>query len=233
MDTSLSAVAVVVSFTTSPTRLYKCRPVIDSLLNQTRLPDAIFLSLPPCFERTGEGYPPDESLPDWLMRNSKVVIQRCDRDWGPATKIVPTVSRLRQESPHSIVVSVDDDIRYPPGALSALVESALPCAVGDVAPEVWCAAGFDFVDSRLVSRSEDGQSCAVVEGFAGVAYPTRVFGHDFTSYMQCAVSDADMRFSDDLMISNYLACHNVKRRIVASAQYSQRMLWDSGGVLAY
>ena len=42
-----------------------------------------------------------------------------------------------------------------------------------------------------------------------------------------------MRFSDDLMISNYLACHNVKRRVLTSPEYSQDILWNSGGVLAY
>src|SRR5262245_42048718 len=103
MNNARKAVAVVVSFTTSPTRLHKCRPVIDSLLNQTRRPDAILLNLPPRFDRTGEEFPPDESLPNWLIDNSLVKIQRCDRDWGPATKILPTVVRLQQQSPCSIV----------------------------------------------------------------------------------------------------------------------------------
>src|SRR4051812_24906739 len=97
---------IVVSFTTSPTRLHKCHPMIESLLNQTRQPDAILLNLPPRFDRTGEEYPLDESLPNWLIRNSLVKIQRCDRDWGPATKIVPSVMRLQQQSQRSIVISV-------------------------------------------------------------------------------------------------------------------------------
>jgi hypothetical protein len=233
MHSSLPAVTVVVSFTTSPTRLKKCEPVIDSLLNQTRLPDAILLNLPPRFDRTGEEYPPDESLPGWLMRNSLVKIQRCDRDWGPATKLVPTVARLQREGLRSIVISVDDDIRYPPGAISALAGSALPCAVGDTDPEVWCAAGFDFGTSRLHSVGEHGKCCAVIEGFAGVAYPTRVFGPDFVSYMQSAADDADMRFSDDLIVSNYLALHDVKRRVLTTVEYSQTILWNSGSILAY
>ena len=230
---SLTAVTVVVSLTTSPTRLKKCEPVIDSLLNQTRLPDAILLNLPPRFDRTGEEYPSDESLPGWLTRDSLVKIQRCDRDWGPATKLVPTVARLQRESPRSIVVSVDDDIRYPPGAISALAESALSCAVGDAEPEVWCAAGFDFGTSELHSVREHGKCCAVIEGFAGVAYPTRVFAPDFVSYMQSAANDADMRFSDDLVVSNYLAFHDVKRRVLTTVEYSQAILWNSDSVLAY
>ena len=233
MHHSPRAVTVVVSFTTSPTRLNKCEPVIESLLNQTRLPDAILLNLPPRFDRTGEEYPPDESLPDWLIRNPLVQIQRCDRDWGPATKLVPTVARLQRERLRSIVISVDDDIRYPPGAISALAESALPCAVGDTEPEVWCAAGFNFGTSRLHAVRKHGKCCAVIEGYAGVAYPTRVFGSDFVSYMQSATSDADLRFSDDLVVSNYLAFHDVKRRVLTSSEYSQAVLWNSGSVLAY
>ena len=148
MNNAPMPVIVVVSLTTSPTRLPNCRPMIDSLLNQTRQPDAILLNLPPRFDRTGGEYPPEESLPNWLIGNSLVKIQRCDRDWGPATKIVPTVVRLQQQSRRSIVISVDDDIRYPSGAVSALAQAAIACAVGDDEHEVWCAAGFDFVNSR-------------------------------------------------------------------------------------
>ena len=98
---------------------------------------------------------------------------------------------------------------------------------------IWCAAGFDIVNARPRSVKEHGQLCAVAEGFAGVAYPTRVFKPDFASYMQRAAADADMRFSDDIVISNYLACHGVKRRVLTSLEYSQDILWKSGGVLAY
>ena len=233
MDNTSTLVTVVVSFTTSPMRLQKCRPMIDSLLNQTRQADAILLNLPRRFDRTGGEYPADESLPNWLIGNSLVKIQRCDRDWGPATKIVPTVVRLQQQSQNSIVISVDDDICYPSGAVAALAEAALPCPVGEDGHEVWCAAGFDLVNSRAHSVSKHGECCTVAEGFAGVAYPTRVFGPDFVSYMQSAVADADMRFSDDIVISNYLAFHNVKRRVLTSPAYSQQILWNSGGVLAY
>ncbi len=233
MNNASGLIAVVVSFTTSPTRLHKCRPMIDGLLNQTRRPDAILLNLPPRFDRTGEVYPPDESLPTWLIGNSLVQIQRCDHDWGPATKLLPTVLRLQEQNSCSIVISVDDDIRYPSGAVSALAEAAMPCATGKTEDEIWCAAGFDFVNGHPHSVKEHGQHCAVAEGFAGIAYPTRVFGHDFASYMLSAVADADMRFSDDLVISNYLASQNVKRRILTSHEYSQDILWNSGGVLAY
>jgi hypothetical protein len=207
--------------------------MIESLLNQTRKPDAILLNLPPQFDRTGQEYPTDELLPKWLIDSSLVKIQRCDRDWGPATKLVPTVIQLQQASNRSIIISVDDDIRYPRGAISALAEAALPCAVSGDEREVWCAAGFDFVNLQARSVKEHGQCCAVAEGFAGIAYPTDVFAYDFVSYMQSVVADADMRFSDDLVVSNYLGGHDVKRRVLTSPEYSQDILWNSGGVLAY
>jgi hypothetical protein len=207
--------------------------MIDSLLHQIRKPDAILLNLPPRFDRTGQEYPPDELLPNWLIDNALVEIQHCDRDWGPATKLVPTVIRLQQAGQQSIIISVDDDIRYPPGAISALAKAALPCPASTIDREVWCAAGFDFVNLKARSVKEHGQCCAVAEGFAGVAYPTCVFESDFVSYMQSAAADADMRFSDDLMISNYLAFYDVKRRVLTSPEYSQDILWNTDGVLAY
>jgi hypothetical protein len=223
-------VTVVISFTTSPTRLHNCRPMVESLLCQTRRPDAIVLSLPPRFDRTGEEYPPDALLPNWLIDEQLIKIERCDRDWGPATKIVPTVARLQQEPHCSIIITVDDDIRYPSTAISALAGAALPCAVGGYEREVWCAAGLDFVN---LQKRKHGECCAVAEGYAGVAYPTRVFESDFVAYMRSAILDEDMRFSDDLVVSNYLAFHDVKRRVLICAEYSQDALWNSGGVLAY
>jgi hypothetical protein len=202
-------------------------------MNQTRHPDAIVLNLPPRFDRTGQAFPPDSLLPNWLLENPLVTIERCDRDWGPATKIMPTVIRLQEQIGQSIIVSVDDDVYYPPGAVAALAQAALPCALGSKPHEVWCAAGFDFFHSQPRSVKKHGVCCMVAEGFAGVAYPTRVFGPDFVSYIDGAVQDEDMRFSDDVVISNYLARHDVKRRVVTCAEYSQDLLWNSGGVLAY
>ena len=54
----------IVSFTTSPTRIHKCRPMLNSILGQTRKPDLILLNIPKVFERTGETY--DTTLPEFF-----------------------------------------------------------------------------------------------------------------------------------------------------------------------
>ena len=48
---------------------------------------------------------------------------RCDRDWGPATKLVPTL--LAETDPATLLVTVDDEYAYPPSLLAALVEQHL------------------------------------------------------------------------------------------------------------
>ena len=46
----------VISFTTSPLRIYKLEPVLNALVKQTRKPDLIVLNIPNRFKRTGERY---------------------------------------------------------------------------------------------------------------------------------------------------------------------------------
>jgi hypothetical protein len=207
--------------------------MIASLLSQTRRPDVILVNLPPRFDRTGEKYPPDELLPDWLVKDSIIKINRCDRDWGPATKLVPTVMQLHQWKQPSIIITVDDDIRYLPRTVFYLEQATMPCVVGASQCEVWCADGLDFVNSQLTPIGEHGRCCNVAQGWAGVAYPGCAFDFDFYPYMEWAMEDIDMRFYDDIMISNYLARRNINRRVLAYPEYSSEELRRLGCILEY
>ena len=78
---------VVVSFTTSPTRISKTKIMIDSILNQSRKPDFFLLNIPKIFPRTGRSY----IIPDFIKNNDNIIINVIDRDYGPATKVIPTI----------------------------------------------------------------------------------------------------------------------------------------------
>src|SRR5688572_18914575 len=76
-------VRTVVTLTTTPTRINKIRPTLESLVNQTRVPNAIYLNVPYHLKRTGEPY----VIPEWLKELPEVTVVRCE-DYGPATKLI-------------------------------------------------------------------------------------------------------------------------------------------------
>ena len=81
---------IVVSFTTSPTRINKCGPMINSILGQSRKADLFLLNIPEEFARTGETY----VVPKYIRKS--LTVNRIVVDYGPATKIIPAVLYLRE-----------------------------------------------------------------------------------------------------------------------------------------
>lgn len=105
---------VIITLTTIPTRLitfhnYDIRYCIESLLNQNFGEYEIHFNIPEKHNQSGEPY----VLPDWLVEmeqsNSKLNIFRTE-DYGPITKLLPTLKRVTD--PETIIIVVDDDMVY-------------------------------------------------------------------------------------------------------------------------
>lgn len=121
---------VVASLTTTPTRLPLMEDVLVSLRAQSRPVDALVLNLPDRYSQDDSAYP--ESIPQRIA--SLAHVHRCGRDWGPATKLIPTVRWLAAQRSNStsraaaahlsrtFILIVDDDHTYPP----RMVETLLP-----------------------------------------------------------------------------------------------------------
>jgi hypothetical protein len=107
---------LVVSLTTIPSRLPHIADTLASLMRQSRPPALIVLNLPHHSKREDTGY----AIPDWLAGLSLLRIQRC-REWGPATKLIPTLDLCEPDQP---IVVVDDDRLYPPDFLADLEAAA-------------------------------------------------------------------------------------------------------------
>ena len=100
---------IVVCLTTSPKRLPKIEVVLNNMLKQTLVPDAIYVFIPKVFKRTGETY--DQVIIDKYYKLSPLV--KCtiiEEDLGPITKILPVINY--EKDPQTIAVSIDDDILY-------------------------------------------------------------------------------------------------------------------------
>lgn len=178
---------IIVSLSTSPTRIVHIEPLIKTLSSQTIPPDKIVLNLPHVFKRTNDTF---ENIPDFITKNPMVKINMCE-DIGPATKVVPTTKFA--SSPDSIIISVDDDIEYKNNMIEILLQHSK-----------------DNPNSAITGESymklEDNKS-ELVEGYSSVLYKRK-----FIDDLDPEVILNYPKFcylADDFIISNHLRKKNI------------------------
>ena len=152
---------IVVGLTTTPTRIGKIMPTIQSLLAQSRPADQIILSVPEKLARTGErfGDIPKEILA--LADAGKLQIHRT-KDYGPATKFIGSLEV--GGDPDDKICWLDDDILYSPLLLQILadeLETRPKTALG--------VCGFFMTGATGYAIAPDhGGHAEILEGFGGV-----------------------------------------------------------------
>lgn len=117
--------ATIVSLTSIPSRLPLIGDTLKSLMLQARAPARIVLSLPAFSRREQRAY----DVPAFVRGLKALEIVGCE-DWGPATKIIPSLQRHARSQP---IVAVDDDRLYPPNLVADLDDAAArypDCALG-------------------------------------------------------------------------------------------------------
>jgi hypothetical protein len=219
----------IISFTTSPTRIHKCKSMLDSLLNQTVKPDLIILNIPHVFARTSEEY----DIPKFVEDNT--LINRADRDYGPGTKVIPTVKYLKDNNFNPVetrIIYLDDDVIYPLTMLETM--KSMP---ND--NSIYVGSGFDF---RCGPNSCDNISgvrrhnaiASVAEGYAAVCIRLDTFADDFMEYINIYIDDLDFYLSDDVVLSNYYCSKGTSIKVVnVPGKFCIRDIWLNRGVLNY
>ena len=202
---------VVASLTTNPGRLLNIEPVIQALLNQDYEIQAIELNIPDKYKNKE-----DYSIPDFLQEDEygickkypKVKVYRTGKDIGPATKVIPTLLRYKDD-PKVFVASFDDDHKYPSMMVSTLLKGI--SLYGD--KNVYAIGGIDLhAGAKMTLEGFNPYytgPVTIIEGVFGVLYNPRLVlkdGEDdivnyFTEVNKCK----ECLTSDDVTISNYLA----------------------------
>jgi hypothetical protein len=214
----------VVSLTTSPSRLQHIGPTLDSLLAQTRKPDAIFVNLPDVFKRTGKPY----VIPEAMKAKYEGVVQflQCGADLGPITKLVPTLRRY-PESTDVWIMTVDDDIRYLPLTLETYVRYAQK-KVGT--RYAYGLSGFTLKRNNI--RAELGSKPVdVIEGYGSAMYHRSSFPGSFDAYLDVCLKEECTFLSDDLVISNWLELMEIGRVAVWEPTCNRTIMWQTGCIL--
>lgn len=206
--------------------------MIHSILDQTRKPDLFLLNIPEKFARTGETY----IVPKYIRKS--LTVNRIQYDYGPATKLVPTVmyltdsTREREFDPdHTRIIYLDDDIAYPKRMIETY-DKMIPSNDNNV----WTATGFDFVNMKLNGKRLHKDTATIAEGYGSVCVKLNTFGDDFVEYMT-RYTDPDnqiCRLSDDIILSNYYHRQNVGIMIMnISGFLSIHDMWNEKRILDY
>ena len=204
----------VLTLTTSPQRMLHLPTVLDSLLNQLTPPDAVCLNLPERY-RNRDPY----LIPDWLPDISEVTLLRRRGDFGPVMKILPVLDV--ETDPDTLLITVDDDVKYPSNTISALQTAA------QANPEsAFGSRGFNFKNSKghLQPVRGNHSPCHVLQGYGACAYRRSHF--DIERLRSDIKSQPEsFRFSDDLILSNHLASMGVNLFTVAISGRLEHMPW--------
>jgi len=214
---------VVISLTTIPKRISSLGKTLQSLRNQLRKPDEIYLGLP---NQDLHGRP---IVYDRKKIPQDIQIISLEKDYGPVCKLLAGL-QAEKYSPDTLIVTVDDDVIYPKEFLTDLLESKETGAVsfggaccsrlppfvqvqttlfGKTPGFVNRLIEFDCFDKARTPRSVDW-----LLGTAGVRYQRYFFKDDFMELIQQWTSTESMFRADDVMISGYLSMNGIPRHLI-------------------
>ena len=219
----------IVSMTTSPTRIAQIRTTLTSIVEQTYKAAKIVINIPERYGRTGESY----VIPEWFEEFKNIlVVNKIVEDYGPVTKLFPTV-KLVEDAENMYIVTVDDDIKYLPHMLEDFARAIVYNGKHDTAlgySGFWFYANYD---ENVSAHLPIGKECHVdiLEGYGMVCYKRKFFADDFEDYVMTAIQDTETKFSDDLIVSNYLAGRGIKRVQLSNERNSRTTIWSGGCVL--
>lgn len=105
---------VVISFTTTPDKINKLRPMLNSLLDQTVKVDQISLTIP--YISNGKSYNIKDEYKDIIN------IFRTVKDYGPGTSYIPAL--LREEESGTKIIYLSDNQIYGKNLIASLIEGS-------------------------------------------------------------------------------------------------------------
>lgn len=207
--------------TTLPGRIQDTIEPIKHILKQSRPLDVLYLHLP-MITRKGLSYTiPDDYEDNFIGYRTNFVINRCETDYGPLTKLMPTLELETGADTH--IITFDDDIIYHKHLVRAMANKARNRPDICYATSGVKIGGFPFC-FEVVQENVDDQEVDMIMGVHGVMYKRSMFttcsdlltfGDGMSSIKECLVTN------DDHRISGYLSSRDIPRVVMG---YSTRKL---------
>jgi len=199
----------VISMTTIPTRIQDIEWVIKSLVDQ-EVPAHIVLNIPMKSKRMNTSY----TIPEFLKKYPSLRVNRCKVDYGPSTKLIPTLE-LYKDQPDKIIIVVDDDVGHSPNLVKGYVETEKKYPNSALTMR-----GIDRTHTKVTALGivdfEEGNKVDVMTGVASYMIKPRFFDvPELADYGKLDKETAkEAFFHDDVWISGHLARRKVDRQMV-------------------
>jgi hypothetical protein len=207
---------VIITLTTIPTRLvsmyeFDIKYNIESLLNQNYEDYEVHMNIPHLHNSTNTEY----VLPEWLVEleknNHKLKIFRTE-DYGPITKLLPTLERVKD--PSMVIIVVDDDMVYHPELINEHLKNREKWPEYPVGYDGLTSVNEDgshkhvFQNSRDYFYSANGidSYVEIIQHYKTVSYFRRMFDGDFFKFIK-----ENGCWCDDTTISAYFAMKKTPR----------------------
>jgi hypothetical protein len=208
---------ILVTFSSTPSRISKVSPVIRALKHQTFAPDQVNVWLCPYYKRLALKFEKD-GIPSFLTKDPFVKVKLVE-DCGPGTKLIP----LLQEGGNKddIIIVIDDDripsknfikdlvsrIDKDPNAVygyrGCLLDASLSYAKRSI-------VGFN---GRIFKREE--RRVDILTGTGGIAFRREVTGSDYLAFWRkMEDSRPDLLNVDDILFNSFLAQKNIVRIVI-------------------
>lgn len=191
MDTWKRPKKFVVSLTTLASRIQNTHFTISTILDNTIVPDVIYLNV----EKSVQ-------VPKELQKletSGILYIHRVPHDLGPLTKLYPTL--LEETDPETVIICVDDDMLYNKYTFEHLIKAA------ERYPEQCiCNTGWSYIDMKYfhipIAFNVPGivRKVSVLQCYNGVLYRRKFFSKLDDLEQFCA----DCKSTDDILISKAL-----------------------------
>lgn len=105
---------VIISFSTTPDKIKKIRPMINSILDQTVKVDQIAMVIP--YKYKGKKY----DVPEYISQVANIFPS--GKDYGKGTKLIPVL--LREDECDTIIIALDDNVVYGQDFIYTLIEES-------------------------------------------------------------------------------------------------------------
>ena len=224
---------IVVSFTTIPSRIKYIKPVIESLLSQSTVPDEIHIQISEYSVKEKSFY----KIPVFLSKYEKVKLKIHKKDFGSANKWLYPIQYLKEEKGVLLVITDDDCVHDSDCIKTFLYEISQNsnicfCYSGGLMsrnPEVisrFKVANKPVKNSlTIIENSKISTNVDTVQGFAMFALkPDWFLGFDFSIFHH----ENTHNYSDDILISGVL--EYLKKRRIQLAPYKCPIILDQASI---
>ena len=219
---------IYISFTTIPSRIKNLKSTITSLLEQNITKIKIILNIPKIYDRFKKE---KLEIPKFILDEKRIIINNLNKDYGPITKLMGILEYIKKnnkeiETKNIYIITVDDDVYYQPNLVFILFSKILKFEDKGFKGCFGCMGlNIDMNAHLFIPGQLDNTKINILEGKGAVIYKYDYFNdNNFKKYILLFQKYKECKYSDNIIISNWLANKNIERFLVFDKNYNRKLI---------